>query len=110
VIGRIEGDRDMRPPEGVLVSHAGLHYQDFPQEALDRSKSRERGSSAMDTNNHGFLLVLSRKAYFTVGCDRTFFMLPRRVAVIVAMSSSGSCATTSLASTASPSNPAEAVA
>jgi hypothetical protein len=67
----------------------------------------------MDADNRGFLLVLSRNAYFTAGCGRMVVMLLGRVAAAAAASSMGSHATSSLAtSTASPSpgNPAGAVA
>jgi hypothetical protein len=57
----------------------------------------------MDANNRGFLLVLSRNAYFTTGCGRVVVMLLGRVVAAATTSSMGSRVTSSLAtSTASP--------
>jgi hypothetical protein len=65
----------------------------------------------MDADNRGFLLVLSRNAYFTTGCGRVVVTLPGRVAAAADMSSTGSRVTSSLAtSTTSLGNPAGVVA
>jgi hypothetical protein len=97
--------------EGFPLSHIGLRYQDFPRKMLDQAKAGERGGSAMDANNRGFLLVLSRNAYFAVDCGQMVFTFPGRVFVAAAASFPGSCVTPSLAtSTASLGNPSGAIA
>jgi hypothetical protein len=61
----------------------------------------------VDADNRGFLLVLSRNAYFTIGYGRMVVTLTGRVAATAVGSFLGSHATSSLdASTASPGNPA----